>query len=88
MAATETVRRARATTRSHLRRACRVPVAAALTATAPAVRVPRQVPAVPVRALRVPVVLRAVPVPVLRVPVALRAAPAPQVPVETVLLRA
>lgn len=93
MVATESVRRVRATTRSQLRRECRVPVAAALTATVPAVPAPRQAPAVPVRELRVPVVLRAalVRVPVLRAPVVPRAAPVvrvPQAPVETVRLRA
>ncbi|BCW62545.1 hypothetical protein StoSoilB22_15180 [Arthrobacter sp. StoSoilB22] len=85
MVATETVRRVRATTRSHRPRAC--PEANAVTtANAPAVPVPQlvrvdpvpqQVPVVPVRALRVPVH----PVRALRVPLA--------VPVqETVLLRA
>ena len=89
----ESVRRARATTRSQRRRACPVPVAAALTATVPAVPAPRRAPAVPVRALRVPVVLLAalVRVPVLRVPVVLRAVlvvRVPRVPVETGRLRA
>jgi hypothetical protein len=87
------VRRVRATTPLQRPRACPVRVAA-LTVSVPAVPVPQQAPAVPVRqpvpVVPVPLQAQAVPVRVLRAP----ALPVPVLPApaaalaETVLLRA
>jgi hypothetical protein len=57
-AATTNVRRVRATTRSHLPRACPGRAETALRANAPAARVRQPVPGVPVRVLPVPLAHR------------------------------
>ena len=85
MAATETVRRARATTRSQLPRACPARVVAVPTETVPVVPAPQQALPVPV----VPVRLQALvgPVRVVRVPQQVPVVPV-RVPAATVLLPA
>jgi len=86
--ATETVRRARETTRLQRPRACPVQAAAALTATAPAVPVLQQAPAVRVRQQALAAPVRVGPVRQQAPAAPVQALPVRLVPAETVLLPA